>query len=84
MSITSDTFVASIPSTEEEMVAIAESVIRLNSSREYYLNTIEAFQQLAVVMQEHLDELDRRKKIKNAAAWADFNMKAKEQQRKSS
>ena len=62
MTITSDTFVAIIPSTEEEMLAIANSVIRLNNSREYYLSTIEAFQQLAGVMQEHLAHLDCKKK----------------------
>lgn len=60
MSVTSETFAVCIPSTEEEMLAIANSVVRLNNSREYYLNTIEAFQQLAQVMQEHLDTLDLR------------------------
>lgn len=45
------------------MVAIANSVIRINNSREYYLNAIESIQQLAVVMQEHLAYLDAKKTV---------------------
>jgi hypothetical protein len=53
MSITSQAFVAGLPSTEEEMLAICREVASQNNSVEHFNNTIEILGQLVEVMQDY-------------------------------
>jgi hypothetical protein len=61
MSITSQAFVAGLPSTEEEMLAICREVASQNNSVEHFNNTIEILGQLVEVMQDYLQRHTKKK-----------------------
>jgi len=58
-------FVTNLPQFEEEMLAVAREVIRLNPSRQNYLGTIDDLRQTADIMEEYLKHLDEKKRRKN-------------------
>ena len=51
-------FVHAMPCTEEDMLDVARELIRINPSRQYYLNHIEYLQHLTSVLFDHLAHLD--------------------------
>lgn len=54
MTATADHFVACIPSSEEEMIAICQSITQDDRSVGNFLRHLESIEQLADVMREYL------------------------------
>lgn len=65
MSNQTTNFVMTIPCTEEDMIAVAQEVIRMDKSRQNYLNTIESLEQLVGVMKDYLVMRDSNKGTQN-------------------